>query len=198
MKHISSSPIFIVIGDRGRAPVTGNTTATKSVPLTTSASPTPAGYFPTSPTTYGSYPPIRYIPAYNKSTSSHHRRRQRAASASSIRPRPRASTPPPSTPTTHSSPTPSHVPFAKVRNIVIRNVVVEDADPRYPILLSGLVDHPIENVSISNVTVTYRGGLTMDDATEQRQINDTLHLHPYQAPPQRSRSPGSQHLLRQE
>ena len=35
---------------------------------------------------------------------------------------------------------------ARVRNISISRVTIEDADPRYPILLAGLVDHPIENV----------------------------------------------------
>ena len=40
-------------------------------------------------------------------------------------------------------------PLARVRNISIRRVTIEDADPRYPILIAGLVDHPIENVSIS-------------------------------------------------
>ena len=57
--------------------------------------------------------------------------------------------------------------FARIRNIAIRNVVVENADSRYPIFLTGLVDHPIENVSITNVVVEYRGGLKMEDAVEQ-------------------------------
>jgi hypothetical protein len=63
--------------------------------------------------------------------------------------------------------------FAKVHRITIRNVVVEDADPRYPILISGLVDHPVEDVNISNVRVEYRGGLKMENAVEQRQLNTT-------------------------
>jgi hypothetical protein len=70
-----------------------------------------------------------------------------------------------------------------VRNIVIRNVVAEDVDPRYPILLNGLVGHPIENVSISNVVVVYRGGLTMEHATEQRQINQAYSYTQYQGAP---------------
>ena len=57
--------------------------------------------------------------------------------------------------------------------------MVVDADPRYPILFTGLVDHPIENVSISNVVVEYRGGLKMDDAVEQRQLNQTWAYTPY-------------------
>lgn len=60
--------------------------------------------------------------------------------------------------------------MAKVSDIVIRNVKVTDVDPRYPILLMGLQDSPIERVSIENVEVHYRGGMTMEQATEQRQL----------------------------
>src|ERR1019366_10369534 len=73
--------------------------------------------------------------------------------------------------------------FDKAKNIEIRNVVVEDADPRYPILLSGLADHPIENVSITNVQIEYRGGLKMEDAIEQRQLNTTWAYATYQGSP---------------
>jgi hypothetical protein len=71
--------------------------------------------------------------------------------------------------------------FARIRNITIRNVVVEDADPRYPILINGLVDHPIENVSISNVSVEYRGGMKMEHAVEQRQLIQNYEYKSYQA-----------------
>ena len=73
--------------------------------------------------------------------------------------------------------------FARIRNIVIRNVVVEDADPRYPILLSGLVGHPIQDVSIDHISVTYRGGLSLDEATDQRQINDMYTYSQYKSAP---------------
>ena len=49
--------------------------------------------------------------------------------------------------------------------------------------LNGLVDHPIENVSMSNITVEYRGGLNMEHATEQRQLNRTVSITPYQSAP---------------
>jgi hypothetical protein len=71
--------------------------------------------------------------------------------------------------------------FAQIRNIAIRNVVVEDADPRYPILLNGMVDHPIENVSMTNIIVEYRGGLTMQDAIDQRQLTSNYTSTPYGA-----------------
>jgi hypothetical protein len=64
--------------------------------------------------------------------------------------------------------------FARVHDISISNVTIENADPRHPILIAGLVDHPVENVSISNVSVQYRGGLKMEHAIEQRQRNTTI------------------------
>lgn len=61
--------------------------------------------------------------------------------------------------------------MARVSDIVIRNVAITNADPRYPILLMGLTDSPIRNVSMENITVTYRGGLKMEHAVEQRQLH---------------------------
>jgi len=71
--------------------------------------------------------------------------------------------------------------FARVRNISISNVTIESVDPRYAILLAGLVDHPIENVYIGNVTVEYRGGLKMEHAVEQRQLNQSYSYTAYQS-----------------
>ncbi len=61
--------------------------------------------------------------------------------------------------------------MASVENICIRNVTVTNADPRYPILLMGLTDSHIKNVVLENISVEYRGGLTMEHAVEQRQLN---------------------------
>ena len=61
--------------------------------------------------------------------------------------------------------------LASVGNICIRNVKVTNADPRYPILLMGLTDSHLKNITLENIDVEYRGGLTMEQATEQRQLN---------------------------
>jgi polygalacturonase len=182
MKHISSSPIFIVIGDRGRAPVTGNTTSNSANP-THDVRLTDTGWIlPNVPATYGSYPPTRYQPAYDKSTPVTIGGASRGFTIVS-QTAPTRLNPASIHPGNPLFANAVHVPFAKVRNIAIRNVTVEDADPRYPILLSGLVGHPIENVSISNVTVEYRGGLTMDDAIEQRQLAAPYTFTAYQSAP---------------
>lgn len=71
---------------------------------------------------------------------------------------------------------------ARAWNIVIRNMKVEDADPRYPILLQGLTDSRIRNVLLENICVTWRGGLTWEMATEQRQLNTLWHFSQFGAP----------------
>jgi len=182
MKHISSSPIFIDIGDRGRTPVTGTSTGNEVSPANNVRVSDAGWILPNVPEVYGSYPPQRYIPAYDKSTPV-------TIGGTSAR----ISIVNPDAPT-RLNPNSIHPKdplyanavgsgLASIRNIVIRNVVVEDADPRYPILLNGLVDHPIENVSISNVTVEYRGGLTLEHATEQRQLNRSVAITPYESAP---------------
>lgn len=61
--------------------------------------------------------------------------------------------------------------MATVANVLIRNVTVTNADPRYPILLMGLTDSHLKNIILENISVEYRGGLDMEHAIEQRQLN---------------------------
>lgn len=61
--------------------------------------------------------------------------------------------------------------MARVENIYIGNVKITNADPRYPILLMGLTDSHLKNVTLENIDVEYRGGLSMEHAIEQRQLN---------------------------
>ena len=199
MKNVSSSPIFIVLGDRGRAPVTGNSTDETVSPANNVRLTETGWILPNIPSIYGSYPAVRYVPAYDKTTPVSIGGAKSAAIANggdSASPPPTDSAPRPImivNPTAPArlnpnSPKPNDprfanavgVGFAKVRNILIHDVVVENADPRYPILLSGLVDHPIENVVIRNVSVEYRGGFAMKDAVEQRQLNQAYAYTPYQ------------------
>ena len=71
---------------------------------------------------------------------------------------------------------------ARAWNIVIRNLVVRDADPRYPILIQGLTDSPIRNVTLENIDVEYRGGITMEMAAEQRQLNTLWNFSQFGTP----------------
>ncbi len=60
---------------------------------------------------------------------------------------------------------------SSIDGVRIDNVVVKDADTRYACIIYGMKGNPIRNVSISNLSVEYRGGLTMQDYKEQRGRN---------------------------
>jgi polygalacturonase len=55
----------------------------------------------------------------------------------------------------------------KVRRILISNVVASNVAPEHGILISGLPGHPIEDVTISNVQIFYRGGGTAEQAARE-------------------------------
>ena len=61
--------------------------------------------------------------------------------------------------------------FSIVDGISIRNVHVTDADSRYACLIAGVEGHPVRHVSIKNLYVQFRGGLTLQDVKEQRGRN---------------------------
>ena len=62
---------------------------------------------------------------------------------------------------------PEGAPTATMRRITISNVVVSDADPRYASIIAGVPGHPVEDVRLSNIRITYRGGITMAQVAEQ-------------------------------
>ena len=61
--------------------------------------------------------------------------------------------------------------FSTVDGVSIRNVHVTDADSRYACLIAGVEGHPVRHVSIKNLYVQFRGGLTLLDVKEQRGRN---------------------------
>jgi polygalacturonase len=178
MKNVSSSPIFIRLGDRGRAPVTGLSATDEARQPQNNVRLDQREFVLPNLEKYGSYPAVRYIPSYNTNnrvtiggvmTGSDVRSINIVNPAEPTRLNPNSIAP--------DDPLFANavgVGFAKVYNIKIDNIKITDVDPRFPILLAGLVDHPIENVSISNVSVEYRGGLKMEHAVEQRQLNRTI------------------------
>lgn len=62
---------------------------------------------------------------------------------------------------------PDDLEIGKLRRISISNVIVQNADPRYPSMIMGLPGHDIEDVRISNVRIYMRGGLSMQEAADQ-------------------------------
>jgi polygalacturonase len=51
-----------------------------------------------------------------------------------------------------------------LRRVIISNIVVYNADPKYASIISGIPGHPIEDVRLSNIRVYSRGGGTKEQA----------------------------------
>jgi polygalacturonase len=62
---------------------------------------------------------------------------------------------------------PDGTPVGSIRRVRISNVIASDVDPRYGSILSGIPGCPIEDVQLSNITIIYRGGLTLDQVAKQ-------------------------------
>ena len=196
MDTVSSSPIFIRVGDRARYPVTGHTkeqaiNAANDVRLDN------AGWVLPNREEYQLYPVARYSPSYNKS------KKVSIDGISSFK------VVDPQNPTKINNANLAQVDgrlylyrwdeaqhqyvpdltkeiaqkdavyyanataakdLASVSNIEISNVKITNVDPRYPILLEGLVDSKIQNIVLRNISVQYRGGLSLKEAVEQRQL----------------------------
>ncbi|MFA9560648.1 glycoside hydrolase family 28 protein [Evansella sp. AB-rgal1] len=201
LEDISSSPIFIKVGDRGRFPVTGNSTSEDFIP----EQETPENvrldninWVLPAKGTYQTYPAKRYLPSYNRdrkvsvdgqsffevvdqeqacrvNTANFHEENGKYYTLK------------------YDATLMKYVPdydkelteselvlyanangsdhIAYVHDIIIRNISVKNVDPRYPIELMGLDGNRIKNVLIENVQVEYRGGLSLEHAVEQRQLN---------------------------
>jgi hypothetical protein len=54
-----------------------------------------------------------------------------------------------------------------IRRIMISNVVVYGADPRYSSIISGIPGHDVEDISLRGIHIVSRGGLTLDQVAKQ-------------------------------
>ena len=59
---------------------------------------------------------------------------------------------------------PKDTPVGNFRRIIISNVVVYNADPKYGSIISGIPGHDIEDVKLSNIRIYYQGGGTKAQA----------------------------------
>ena len=57
--------------------------------------------------------------------------------------------------------------IGSIKRIHISNVVAYNADPRYPVTISGLPGHDVEDVRLSGIRIVSRGGLTLDQVAKQ-------------------------------
>ena len=53
-----------------------------------------------------------------------------------------------------------------------------DVEPRYASIIAGLPGHPVEDVTLSNVRIVYRGGGTAADAEREPPENETAYPEP--------------------
>ncbi len=62
---------------------------------------------------------------------------------------------------------PEGTPVGAIRRVLISNITVKNADPRYPSIIAGLPGHPIEDVRLTNLHIEHRGGITLDQVAQQ-------------------------------
>ena len=62
---------------------------------------------------------------------------------------------------------PDEPPVGAVRRINISNIIASNVAPDQGILISGLPDHPIEDVNLSNIRIVYQGGGTAGEAKRE-------------------------------
>ena len=197
MDNLSSSPLFIRIGDRCRFPVTGQLSSEEIFPEEGDVRLENRQWVLPGREGYDLYPVLRYTPAYNRSkrvcidghsdfdvvnpsrpcllNRANYEERDGKYFARRYDSRQGAYV------TDDSAGLDSRDvmtrgngksrEMAKVFNIIIRNITATNIDPRYPAEIMGLMGSPVKNVLLENISLTYRGGLSLQHATEQRQLN---------------------------
>jgi polygalacturonase len=65
-----------------------------------------------------------------------------------------------------------------LRRVIISNVIVYNAEPKYASIISGIPGHDIEDVTLNNVRIYYRGGGTKEQAALQPPEKETDYPEP--------------------
>ena len=78
-----------------------------------------------------------------------------------------------------------------IRRIRISHVIVDGADPRYASSVFGLQNHPVEDVTFTDILIRSKGGLSLEDVMRQTGSNDFFNRdvqrtrqHPFDVPEQ--------------
>lgn len=198
MDNVSSSPIFIRAGERGRFPVTGNSAGEEVTAGEGNVRLDNGSWVLPNKEEYQKYPAKRYLPSYIKDKKvtvdghsemlivnpdepcrfnpanlalrdGQYYEMKYEVESSSYQPDYSRKVEKKDIVKYANACGAGHM--AQVSDIEISNVKITNADPRYPIILMGLMDSRLKNIVIEHVEVEYRGGLTMEHATEQRQLN---------------------------
>lgn len=59
---------------------------------------------------------------------------------------------------------PEGTPVGAIRRVIVSNLTASDVDPRYASIIAGIAGHPVEDVTLSNIRIVYRGGGIAEDA----------------------------------
>lgn len=193
--NVSSSPIFIRAGDRGRFPVTGNSASGEYPAAEGNVRLDNRNWILPDDKAYHCYPARRYAPHYNRTrtvTADGHSYFEIIDGEHPVECNPvnyeerdgrfylktwQGFYQADSSHELAETDLPLYANaigcenMACVSDILIRDITVTNTDPRYPILLMGLTDSHIKNITLENISVEYRGGLSMEHAVEQRQLN---------------------------
>ena len=73
---------------------------------------------------------------------------------------------------------PENTPVGKFQRVRISNVNVSNADPRYPILISGIPGYRIQDVTVRNFHIQFQGGLTPADAQPAGSVPEVENKYP--------------------
>ncbi len=57
---------------------------------------------------------------------------------------------------------PGEVPIGAMRRVHVDNLIASDVEPRYASIIAGIPGHPVEDVSLSNVRILYKGGVSAE------------------------------------
>ena len=73
---------------------------------------------------------------------------------------------------------PEGVPIGQLRRVIVSNVVVSNCASYLGSVISGIPDHPIENIKISDVYIQHQGGGTKEQAARVVPENDKAYPEP--------------------
>lgn len=200
MDNVSSSPIYIRAGERGRFPVTGNSQEQLLVAGEGNVRLDNRNWVLPNTPEYQKYPAARFTPSYRKDqrvtvdghayfnivnqeepariNEANLTRTENGVYANTVFDEKTGAYLPDTSRSLaskreealYANASGSEHP-AIVSDIEISNVRITNADPRYPILIMGMTGDRVRNVTLRNISVTYRGGMKMEHAIEQRQLN---------------------------
>jgi polygalacturonase len=73
---------------------------------------------------------------------------------------------------------PAGTPMSALRRVTLSNIVVYNADPKFASIISGIPGHDIEDVTLDNIRIYYKGGGTKAQAALQPEEKETAYPEP--------------------